>query len=299
MKPIVAPQPDPTTPLERSPRLAGLLTVWRRLRRHRLAVAGLIVLIGLVCVALLADVLAPYAPDQGRLLDALKPSSAEHLLGTDNLGRDVLSRIIYGTRYSLGVGLISVALGLLVGVGLGALAGYAGGWVDTLIGRFIDVLLAFPATLLAVGIVVMLGPGLEKAMIAVGIVSVPQYARLVRGVVLSAKQNEYVEAARALGGSHRRIMFRHILPNVFAPILVRATMGTSEAILEAAALGFLGLGAQAPDPEWGLMLYEGQRYIYNAPHLVIWAGLAITLTVVSINLLGDGLRDALDPRLKR
>lgn len=274
------------------------MDLWRRFKQHRLAVAalGVVLLLGLVAVA--APWLAPSSYEEGNLRATLQPPSAEHPLGTDQNGRDQLSRLLYGSRYTFTVALTAVAIGLAVGVPIGALAGYLGGWFDAVVGRVLDLLLAFPSTLLAVALVAMLGTGLEKAMLAIGIVSIPQYARLVRGTVLSLKGNDYVLAAQALGGSKGRIVWRHLLPNAFAPILVRATMGTSEAVLDAAALSFLGLGAKAPQPEWGLMLYEGQRFIYNAPHLVIYPGLAITLTVVAINLLGDGLRDALDPRLK-
>jgi ABC-type dipeptide/oligopeptide/nickel transport system permease subunit len=210
----------------------------------------------------------------------------------------VLTRVIYGTRLSLAVGVISVSLALVIGVFLGAVAGYFGGWVDNVIMRSMDVLLAFPAILLAIAIMVVLGPGLEKAMIAIGIVTVPGYARIVRGSVLSVKENEYIEAARAIGFPHWRIIWKHVLPNIMAPIIVRSTLGVSEAILDAAALGFLGLGAQLPKPEWGLMLSRGKAYIYSSPHLVFFPGAMITLTVLALNLFGDGLRDALDPRLK-
>lgn len=273
-------------------------TTFRRFLRHRAATAGGILLLIMVLVALLAPVLAPYDPNAADFAVTLQPPSAAHWFGTDEHGRDLLSRLIYGTQLSLLVGVISVAVGLSIGVTLGALAGYLGGWVDALIMRMMDVMLAFPIILLAVSIVFMLGPGLEKAMLAVGIVSVPSYARIARGSVLSIKELDYVEAARATGSGHGRVLRKHVLPNVLAPLLVRATLGTSEAILETAALGFLGLGARLPTPEWGLMLSRGSSHLYDAPHLVYIPGVAITVVVLAMNLLGDGLRDALDPRLK-
>ena len=275
-----------------------LRDVWRRLRRHRPAVAGLLFLGLLILVASFAPQLAPHGFAESDLTNTLKPASWHFLLGTDEQGRDVFSRIIYGSRLSLQVAVVAGALGVSVGVVLGAWAGYAGGAVETVLMRGMDVMLAFPSTLLAISFVVLLGPGLTKAMIAIGIVSIPAYARVTRGAVLSVKENEYVLAARATGAGTVRIIGRHVLPQVFAPILVRATLGTSEAILDAAALGFLGLGAQLPQPEWGAMLSRGFRYLNTAPTLTFFPGLAITLTVLALNLLGDGLRDALDPRLK-
>lgn len=276
----------------------GPRALWRRLIRHRGALAGLVLLGLLVLVAALAPALAPYDPNEPDYAAVLQPPSRQHWLGTDELGRDVFSRILHGARLSLTVGIISVAVGASLGVTLGVIAGYAGGRVDATIMRLMDLMLAFPTILLAIAIVFMLGPGLEKAMLAVGIVSIPGYARIARGSVLSARNLEYVEAARAVGLGPARIVLRHILPNILAPLLVRATLGTSEAILETAALGFLGLGARLPTPEWGLMLSRGRAHFHEAPHVVVFPGLAITLTVLAMNLLGDGLRDALDPRLR-
>ncbi len=273
-------------------------SVLRRLLRHRAAALGAALLLLMLLVALLAPLLAPYPPNQADFTASLLPPGPGHWLGTDEHGRDLFSRLLFGTRLSLMVGVISVAVGLTAGVALGAAAGYVGGWVDSAIMRLMDLMLAFPTILLAVAIVFMLGPGLEKAMLAVGAVSVPAYARITRGSVLAVKEFDYVEAARATGLGHRRIVLRHVLPNIFAPLLVRATLGTSEAILETAALGFLGLGARLPTPEWGLMLSRGTSHLYDAPHLVYFPGLAITLAVLAMNLLGDGLRDALDPRLR-
>jgi len=272
---------------------------WRRFRRNRVALASLIFLVILVLVALLAPWLAPYDPYLGDMPNALQGPSQEHWLGTDELGRDILSRIIYGARISLRVGFLAVAIAKTAGVILGSLAGYYGRWVDNLIMRFMDIMLAFPSLLLAIAFMVVLGKGVENAIIAIAIVSVPEYARIVRGSVLSVKENTYIEAARAIGNSDLRIIFRHILPNVLAPIIVRGTLGISTAILDTAALGFLGLGVQPPYAEWGSMLGAGRSYLFNAPHLVTFPGIAITLTVMAFNLLGDGLRDALDPRLRR
>jgi len=272
--------------------------VWRRLKKHRLALAGGAFFIFLVFVALTAPWLAPYGPYTPDYAHVLEAPSLAHPMGTDELGRDELSRVIYGTQLSLEVGLVSVALAVVCGVFLGAVAGYYGGRLDDVIMRLMDIILAFPGILLAIAVLAVLGQGLGKAMLAIGLVSIPSYARIARGSVLSVKESEYVEAARALGLSDRRIIWRHILPNIMAPLIVRTTLGTSEAILEAAALGFLGLGAKLPHAEWGLMLSRGRAYLYQAPHLALFPGLAITATVLALNLLGDGLRDALDPRLK-
>ena len=278
--------------------LSGLAVIMRRLRKHRLAMAGLVLFFVLVLVAAFASYIAPYAPNEQNRGDALMAPCAKHIFGSDEFGRDVFSRVLFGARMSLLVGVISVSIALVVGVILGCLSGYFGGILDNVIMRVMDVMLAFPAILLAIAIMSVLGPGLANAMVAIGIVTIPQYARIVRGSVLSVRQNEYVEAARALGCSRWRIITRHVLPNILAPIIVRTTLGTSEAILEAAALGFLGLGVQPPTSEWGAMLSRAQRYIYNAPYLATFPGMAITATVLGLNLLGDGLRDALDPRLK-
>ncbi|HEY3316037.1 MAG TPA: ABC transporter permease [Bacillota bacterium] len=271
---------------------------WRRIRKHKLAVAGGAFFLFLIFLAVFAPLVAPHSPYSADFEHAFEGPTLAHPLGTDEIGRDVLSRIIFGTRLSLAVGVISVALALVIGVFLGAVAGFFGGWVDNVIMRAMDVLLAFPAILLAIAIMVLLGPGLEKAMVAIGIVSIPGYARIVRGSVMSIKENEYIEASRAIGLANWGIIWKHVLPNILAPIIVRSTLGVSEAILDAAALGFLGLGAQAPKAEWGAMLSRGKNYLYTSPHLVYFPGVMITITVLSLNLFGDGLRDALDPRLK-
>ena len=273
--------------------------VWRRLRRHRLALAGAAVFLMVAGLALGAYWIAPYDPDAGDYAIALHAPDVQHPLGTDEFGRDILSRIIHGGRRSLLVGLVAVGIGLAAGVTLGSLAGYFGGRLDDLLMRVMDVLLAFPSLLLAIAIMALLGRGLNKAMIAIGIIAIPQYARIVRGSILSVKENDFVTAALASGASAGHVIARHLLPNVLAPIIVRATLGTSEAILDAAALGFLGLGVEPPTAEWGAMLARSREYIHTAPYVAAFPGLAITITVLALNLFGDGLRDALDPRLKR
>lgn len=282
----------------RSYRSSLLLDAIQRLLRDKLAILGLIIMVLFLLTALLAPLLAPYDPIEPTLRDRRQPPSREHLLGTDDLGRDILSRIIYGTRKSLQVGVLSVSLAILVGALFGALSGYLGGWFDTLLMRLMDILMAFPSLLLAIAIVTILGPGLLNMLYAIGIVSIPVYARIVRASVLSVKSEDYVLAARALGTRHSRILFRHILPNCLTPLIVQGTLGIGTAILDAAGLSFLGLGAQPPTPEWGAMLGQGRYAIFSAPHIVLFPGLAIMFTVLGFNLLGDGLRDALDPRLR-
>ncbi|HYF93322.1 MAG TPA: ABC transporter permease [Symbiobacteriaceae bacterium] len=273
-------------------------SLMRRLWRHKAAMVGLAILIVLIAAALLAPQLTKYDPTLGDFSKSLVQPNSEHIFGADEQGRDVFTRVLYGLRLSLVVGLISVGIGVVFGVTLGALAGFKGGWVDVVIMRCMDILLAFPAFLLALAIVIGLGQGLDKAIIAVGIVSIPSYARITRGAVLSVKENDYVQAASALGASQNRMLWRHILPNIFAPLLVRATLGTSEAVLETAGLSFLGLGAKLPTPELGLMIARAREYFHDSPYLIYYPGLAITLMILALNLLGDGLRDALDPRLK-
>lgn len=262
------------------------------------AMIGLVLLLLLIFSAIFAPVLAPYNPYESNLPEALKGPNSMHIMGTDELGRDIFSRTLYGARISLLVGIEAVTLALACGVILGALAGFYGGKVDTTIMGIMDIMLSFPSILLAIAFMTVMGRGVEKAVIAIGIVSIPQYARIVRASVLSVKENVYIMAARAIGNNDKRLIFVHILPNVMAPIIVRATIGVSVAILEAAALGFLGLGVEPPTAEWGTMLGAGRQAIFSAPHIVTFPGLAITLTVMAFNLLGDGLRDVLDPRLK-
>jgi ABC-type dipeptide/oligopeptide/nickel transport system permease subunit len=280
----------------------------KRLFRHRSAQVGMALLGFFVIVALFAPLIAPYnpilpLPNSTRRsppcihLLGCPADQPQHIMGVDGNSRDLFSRIVYGSRLSLQIGFTTITFAILVGGLLGAVAGSAGGWVDNVIMRSMDVLLAFPSLLLAIAIVSVLGPGLTKALLAIGIVSIPVYARLVRASVLSVKDLDYVQASRSLGASPIRLLFTRILPNALTPLIVRGTLGIATAILDAAALSFLGLGAEAPKPEWGLMLGEERNSVFNAPHLVFFPGLAIMLTVLSFNLLGDGLRDALDPRL--
>lgn len=271
----------------------------RRFIRNRTAIIGLIILITFVFAAVLAPWLSPYDPVGRDYRMRLKPPSRQHWLGTDYLGRDILTRIIYGARISLQVGLISVGIALLIGTFIGSLAGFYGGLTDLIVMRFIDVMMAFPSILLAIAIMAILGPELTNAMIAIGIVAIPTYTRIVRSSVLAIKESEYIEAARALGLRNQHIIVRHVLPNCLAPLIVQATLGVATAILDAAGLSFLGLGAQPPTPEWGAMLAECRQYLRQAPWTVAFPGLAIVVTVMGLNLLGDGLRDALDPRLKQ
>jgi peptide/nickel transport system permease protein len=284
---------------------------WRRLFRRRSAVVGMIILGILVLIASTAQWIAPYDPL--KVLIGVEPvrqrqspcihlfgcpaDQPEHILGIDGNVRDEFSRLLYGTRVSLWIGLSTVTFAIIIGTILGALSGYFGGWIDNLIMRIMDVLLAFPSLLLAIAIVTVLGPGLTNALLAIGIVSIPSYARVVRSSVLSVREMDYVSATRALGGSNFDILFRRILPNAMTPLIVQGTLGIATAILDAAALSFLGLGAQPPMPEWGSMLGSERNQVFTAPHLVFYPGFAIMLTVLSFNLLGDGLRDALDPRL--
>lgn len=272
---------------------------WTVFKRNKTAMIGLVILGILVFVSIFGQWLAPYDYRQSNMPESLQPPSTAHWLGTDELGRDLLSRIIYGAHVSLRVGLEAVLISLLLGVMVGAIAGYYGGKVDLLLMRTMDIMLAFPSLLLAIAFMAVLGRGLDNAIIAIGIVAIPEYARIVRGSVLSVKENDYVQAARALGNNDFQVIFYHILPNVTAPIIVRATLGISSAILDAAALGFLGLGVQPPEAEWGAMLGSGRAAIFSAPHIVTFPGIAITLTVLGFNLLGDGLRDAMDPRMKQ
>ena len=278
--------------------LAGRAGVARRLTRQRGAVVGLVILAALVLLAVGAPWLSPADPIKTAPRQALEPPGARYLLGSDQFGRDVASRVLHGARISLAVGLIAVSIAVGLGTPLGLVSGFYGGRVDGLVMRVMDVLLAFPGILLALAIVSVLTPGLTNVMIAVGLSAVPAYARLVRATVLSARENLYVEAARAIGGGDLAILVRYILPNVVAPLIVTATLGLGTAILSAAALSFLGLGSQPPQPEWGRMLSEGRDYLREAWWISTFPGVGIMLTVLAMNLLGDGLRDVLDPRLK-
>jgi len=284
--------------------------VLRHLVKHSSGRAGIIILTLLVLIAIFAPLIAPYDPTallktQIRRsppcihLLGCPASQEQHIFGIDGNSRDLFSRVIYGSRLSLQVGLATMSFAILIGTLLGAIAAYAGGAVDNIIMRVMDVLMAFPSLLLAIAIVSVLGMGLINALLAIGIVSIPRFARLVRSTVLSVKELDYVQASRALGGSSMHILFKRILPNAITPLIVQGTLGIATAILDAAALSFLGLGAEPPTPEWGLMLGEEKNSIFSAPHLVIFPGIAIMLTVLGFNLLGDGLRDSLDPRLTR
>lgn len=274
---------------------------WRqtlsRLSRHRSAIVGGVIILFLIAVAIFGPTIAPYSEIE-IAGPSLSPPSSENWMGTDALGRDVFSRILYGARISLTVGILSVTIGLIIGTVLGLLAGFYGNNVDTVVSMFVDIMLAFPGILLAIAIIAVLGPGIRNVMIAVGIGSFPTFARIVRGSVLSAKEHEYVEAARVLGTTDFKLMFKHVLPNVVAPVIVVSSLRIGTAILTAAGLSFLGLGAQPPTPEWGAMVNDGRNYLRVGWWVTTFPGLAIMLAVLAINQLGDGLRDALDPRSK-
>ncbi len=271
---------------------------WARLGRSPTALGGLGVLLAMGLLALVAPWLAPHDPLAMDLSVQLQPPGAAHWLGTDLLGRDILSRLLYGGRVTLVTALVAVGISVLFGVSLGLVSGFYGGWVDACIMRFVDMLLAFPRILLALTLVALLGVGLGNVMVAVGIAGISGYARVVRGVVLSVREQPYVDAARVVGCGGGRILVRHVLPNVVAPVIVLATLDMAHALLSASSLSFLGLGAQPPTPEWGLMLNEGRAYLRVAPWVTTVPGLTIMLAVLSINMFGDGLRDALDPRLR-
>ncbi|HEU0337065.1 MAG TPA: ABC transporter permease [Gaiellaceae bacterium] len=290
--------------LELEPPGGGLWSeAWRRLRHDRAALVGFALIGTFVFIAIFAPLLAPYDPRETNLSliqDGCCPGpSAEHPLGVDQLGRDELSRIIYGARYSLLIGVVSVAVGLSIGIVLGAVAGFVGGKVDTLIMRAMDIMLAIPGLLLAIGLVALLGPGLWQIMIAVGVVNIPIFTRLMRGAVLGQAGNDYVLAARTVGVPRFQILTAHVLPNSISPVIVQATLALATAIIDVAGLGFLGLGPQDPStPEWGTMLTDTVRYLQTAPHLALFPGIAIVITVLGFNLVGDGLREALDPKLE-
>lgn len=271
---------------------------FRQLRKNRFAIIGFTIIIFFILVAIFAPLFTSYTYHQQDLVNRLQPPSAEFWLGTDHLGRDIFTRLVYGARVSLMVGFIAVTGALVFGTLLGVTAGYFGRWVDMIISRIFDILLAFPSILLAIAIVAILGPSLENALLAIAIINIPIFGRLVRSRVISLREEEYIMAAKAQGMKNGRIIFQHILPNSIAPIIVQSTLGFGTAILEAAALGFLGLGAQPPTPEWGQMLADSRDFIQLAPWTVIVPGVAIMLVVLGFNLIGDGLRDALDPKMK-
>jgi len=276
---------------------------WRRLRKNRLAILGLGWIVVVVLMAVTADLWVPRMFADPLKIDttpgaSLQSPSLEHPFGTDKLGRDVFSRVVYGARVSLMVGIIAVSISLLIGVALGAISGYFGGLADTIVMRSADVFFAFPYILFAIALIAVLGPSYQNVFIAIGILGWPGIARVFRSSILSVKQNEYVEAARAMGASHVRILFRHIMPNAIAPIIVYATMSIGGAIITEAALSFLGMGVQPPTPSWGLMLSDARALMFSAPWLTIWPGFAILTTVLAFVLMGDGLRDALDVKMK-
>ncbi|MGO0305276.1 nickel transporter permease [Endozoicomonas acroporae] len=276
------------------------LEVWHRLKRDKMAMLGLLIITLVVLAAIFADVIADYETVviAQNLSDRLQGPSAQYWLGTDEFGRDIFARIIHGTRVSLMVGVLSVAIAIVMGGGLGAVAGYYGGKIDNVIMRVMDIFLAVPSILLAIAIVSALGANLMNLMLAIAISSVPTYARVVRASVLTIRDQEFIEAARAIGASDLRIIFRHIIPNCLSPVIVQGALGVAGAILSTAGLSFIGLGIQPPEPEWGAMLAGGRQYLRHAWHVTTFPGLTIMITILALNLLGDGLRDALDPRLK-
>lgn len=275
---------------------SNLKRMWEALVQNKAAVVGMVVIILLVLIAVFGRWIMPYDPNYGDMSVNKQTPSAAHWFGTDEQGRDIFSRIIDGTRVSLSVGIEAVAFALVIGTVLGAVAGYKGGKIDTIIMRLMDIMMSIPDILLAITLMAALGRGIEKAVIAIGLVTIPEYARIVRGSIMSIKDSEYVQAAKVIGNNDFTIIFKHILPNVLSPIIVRATLGISTAILNIAALGFLGLGVQPPNAEWGDMLGRARSFIFEAPYMLIFPGVAITITVLAFNLLGDGLRDAFDPK---
>lgn len=277
---------------------SNLKNFWKRLKKNRAAVLGFYIIVLLVICAVFAEHIAPYGPDQQNLRNRFRSPCWEFPMGTDNLGRDIFSRVIYGSRISLYVGLVAVGIAATFGVILGAIAGYNGSVIDNAIMRAADITLSIPGILLAIAIAAALGEGMFSLMLAVGVSEIPNYARVTRAQVLSLKGQEFIEAMRAVGASDFRIIFVHIIPNCFAPLIVQSTLGVARAIIAASALSFIGLGIQPPTPEWGAMLSAGRQYIRDYWHIVTFPGLMIMITIYALNLFGDGLRDALDPRLK-
>ncbi|MFJ7699942.1 nickel transporter permease [Lysinibacillus fusiformis] len=271
---------------------------WRSFKKSKVSLVGAGIVIFFVLLAVIGPFIAPQGINEQDLTKRLLAPSSNHWFGTDDFGRDIFSRIIHGARISLWVGFFSVILSVIIGSLLGIIAGYYGKWIDTIISRIFDIMLAFPSMLLAIAVVSVLGPSLQNALIAIAIINVPNFGRLIRSKVLSVKEEEYIVSAKAIGMRDSRILFSHILPNSITPIIVQGTLAIATAIIEAAALGFLGLGAQAPAPEWGKMLADARKFLLNAPWTMIFPGIAIMLTVLGFNLMGDGLRDALDPKMK-
>ncbi|MDQ0413944.1 MULTISPECIES: ABC transporter permease [Mesobacillus] len=271
---------------------------WYSFKKNKLAVIGMMIVLFFILLAIFAPVIAPEGINDQKLDARLQAPSADHWFGTDDFGRDIFSRVVFGARISLWVGTFAVMGSIVIGCLLGILAGYYGKWIDAVISRAFDIMLAFPSILLAIAIVSVLGPSLQNALIAIAVINIPNFGRLIRSRVLSVKEEEYIMAARAVGMKDSRILFQHILPNSMAPIIVQGTLAIATAIIEAAALGFLGLGAEAPNPEWGKMLADAKQFMIQAPWTMIFPGIAIMLTVLGFNLMGDGMRDALDPRMK-
>ncbi len=272
--------------------------VWHQLKKNRIAVVSMIVLILLFLTAILAPVLAPYNYDQEDFSASFAKPSREHLLGTDRLGRDILSRLLYGSRQSLQIGIYSTFIAAFVGIIIGSLAGYYGGWVDNLLMRFLDIYQGIPMFLLCVTLAAVLGPSLRNAIIAIGVSSVPGYARLMRASILTVGEMEYIEAARGVNAKDSRIILKHIIPNAISPLIVSITMSMGSSVLAGAGMSFIGLGVQAPIPEWGAMISDARSFLRGHGELALYPGICIVITVLAFNLLGDGLRDALDPRLR-
>ena len=284
---------------KRKAKKQGMLSItWGRLKKNRLAMLGLFIMFAIVILAIIAPWIAPYQFDKTDFMCTFQGPSAEHWFGTDELGRDILSRLLVGAKYSLIVGVASVALSGIIGVALGALAGYIGGKFDMALMRALDVIQALPGLILSIAVAATLGPGFFNCIVSLTIGTIPGYARMTRASILNVRNMEYVEAAKSINASDKRIIIKHILPNALSPVIVQATMGVAGAILAAASLSFVGLGVQPPNPEWGAMLSGARNYIRNYPHMVIFPGVTIMITILSINMFGDGLRDALDPRLK-
>lgn len=275
-----------------------LLEIWKQLKKNKLAVISLFVLAALVLIAIFAPLLAPYSYSEQDIINANAGSSAEHILGTDKLGRDILSRIIYGSRASLIMGFSAIAIGAIIGITVGAISGYFGGWTDNIIMRLLDIYQAVPMLLLCIALAAILGPSLRNAIIALGVGMVPGYARMMRASVMTVREKEFVESAKSKNCSTLRIIVKHIIPNAIGPMIVQITMGVGSCILSGAMLSFIGLGVQAPTAEWGAMISDARGAIRQYPTQALYPGLCVMISVLACNLLGDGLRDALDPRLR-
>lgn len=284
--------------MQKKRKQSRLHEIWHQLKKNKLAVVSMVVLILLVLVAILAPLIAPYAYDEQNVFNANAGSSAEHLLGTDKLGQDILSRLIYGTRQSLEMGVFSVMIGAVIGITIGSISGYYGSWVDNLCMRFLDIYQSIPMFLLCVALAAILGPSLRNAIIALGLGTVPGYARVMRASVMTVREREYIESAKSANCGTVRIIVKHIVPNAIGPLIVQITMGVGSCILSGAMLSFIGLGVQPPTPEWGTMISEARNAMRQYPTQAIYPGICIIIAVLACNLLGDGLRDALDPRLK-